>query len=210
MGSESLARPGGRLAVAVLERIGRSLWGFPPNLMAPIVAQLGPLRSVCWFVANMPRYERTLGVLGGFRTHLLCVAISLVNGCAYCTYGHAYAMQLIYFRDRGELFPIDEYEIGALVGGRRPDIRDFLVAALERAGKHSEVLALDRTLTMLAGDEPPVDRTEERMAHLVRMFGTLNSVGIASRAPLDEAHDPLNKDVLLKRCYTILRAAPVA
>lgn len=33
------------------------------------------------------------------------------NGCSYCTTGHLYAVNLLYFKRTGELFPIDEREV---------------------------------------------------------------------------------------------------
>ena len=48
------------IATKFLEMIGSALWGFKPNLMRHIVEQHGALRSLGWFVRNMPSYERTL------------------------------------------------------------------------------------------------------------------------------------------------------
>ncbi|MCB9529491.1 MAG: hypothetical protein H6701_14085 [Myxococcales bacterium] len=40
------------------------------------------------------------------------IAMSAVwNGCAYCTVGHLYAANILYFRRTGRLFPIDEREV---------------------------------------------------------------------------------------------------
>lgn len=204
------AGPLARCAVATLEGLGTALWGFPPRLMAPIVADLGPLRALGWFVGNMPRYESTLRVFGALRTHLLCTAVSLVNGCRYCTTGHSYALQLIHLRDRGTLFPLDEHAIMALCGRSRTEIRRGLIQALEQARLHAEVLPLARTLLLMDDDQQPMSRDEVRMAHLVRMFGTLNSIGVATRTEPegDQCHSPVNKDRALKLEYAILRTAP--
>jgi len=200
-----------RGVTALLEGVGKRLWGFPPRLMAPIVEQLGPVRALRWFFWNMPRYERTLKTFGGVRTHLLCVAISLMNGCPYCTFGHAYALELVYLRDHGRLFPLDEHAIGMLLGLAPAAVRRRLVAAVQGAGLHAEVRWLDRAIMLAIGeDHRPSDRDDVGIAHLVRMFGVLNAVGIASKAAPDEAHDPLNKDRVLKLRYAGLRAAAIA
>ncbi|MDQ3577354.1 MAG: hypothetical protein M3443_07070 [Actinomycetota bacterium] len=197
-----------RGATAVLEGIGNRLWGFPPKLMAPIVRQLGPLRALRWFLWNMPRYERTLKAFGGLRTHLLSTTISVINGCPYCTFGHAYAFQLVHLRERGYLFPLDEHAIGQLRGSAPAVIRDHLVDALQRVNLHGEVPWLDRTIALTLGAEPRRDEPDDaRLAHLVRMFGVLNSVGIASQTAPDEAHDPVNRNRPLKQLYAGLRAA---
>lgn len=200
--------PSRRVATAVLEGAGTRLWGFPPQLMAPIVRELGPLRALGWFVRNMPRYERTLAALGGLRTHLLCVAISLINGCPYCTYGHAYAFQLIHLHERGCLFPLSEQAMGELCGLAPASIRHELVDALRRAGLEAEVPAVERVIELSIGHGlRPTAPNDVRLAHLVRMFAVLNSVGIKSRTAPDEAHDPINKNSALKQLYAGLRAA---
>ncbi|MEL6880694.1 MAG: hypothetical protein AAGM27_03155 [Cyanobacteria bacterium J06554_3] len=83
-----------KVAIFLLETLGDQLWGFRPNLMAPFVVQKGAFPAVFWFLKNMPKYERILESWGPIRTHLLATEISTLNGCAYCTHGHAYAFQL--------------------------------------------------------------------------------------------------------------------
>lgn len=195
------------LAVNLLEGLGRQLWGFPPLLMSYIVDQLGPVRAVLWFLRNMPRYERTLKALGPLRTHLACVAVSLHNGCRYCAYGHAYAAELHYFRQHDRLFPVDAATMAGWIELPVADLRSRMRSTLEQAGLQVEVLWVDLALTMTDGRQGPMDRDESRIAHLVRMFAVLNAVGIAGKVPVDEAHDPLNKDIELKGRLAELRAS---
>lgn len=195
-----------RAAVRLLEGLGRRLWGFPPRLMAPIVAQLGAGRALGWFVRNMPRYERTLRLLGPLRTHLICAVISLYNGCRYCSFGHLYAVELTYLDQRGRLFPVDARSVGDWIGLEPPELSRRMVAALQQADLHGEVLWVDSALALASGAQRPVDAQEARIAHLASMFRVLNDVGIAGRVEPDEAHDPLNKDVALKERHRELRA----
>lgn len=197
-----------RFAIRVLEGIGQHLWGFPPRLMAPIVAQLGALRALGWFVRNMPRYERTLRALGPLRTHLACALISLYNGCRYCSYGHLYAVELIYLERRGTLFPLDARSVSEWIGLRPADLRRRMVDVLQRADLHREVLWVDATLALASGSQRPVDAPEARIAHLVSMFRVLNDVGIAGSVEPDEAHDQLNKNLGLKARHLELRGTP--
>jgi hypothetical protein len=187
-----------RLAVRLLERFGKRLWGFPPRLMSHIVAERGGVRALSWFVGNMPRYQRTLRVLGPLRTHLACTLVSLHNGCQYCSFGHAYALELHYLKQRDKLFPADAPTMSQWLGLDPAELRQRMVDVLERADLHSEVLWVDRTLAMVSGSQRPVDRNEARIAHLVRMFAVLNAVGKAGAVTPDEAHDPINKDAALK------------
>jgi hypothetical protein len=195
-------------AVALLEALGKQLWGFGPRLMSAIVADLGPIKALTWFAANMPRYERTVRVLGPLRTHLACTVISLHNGCRYCSFGHAYAAELVYLKQRGRGFPVDAATICEWTGLPRAALRDRMCDVLQRADLHAEVLWVDRTLALARGEQRAVDRHEARIAHLVRMFAQLNAVGIAGQVEPDEAHDPLNKDQALKARNAELRASP--
>lgn len=196
-----------RFAIRVLEGIGQRLWGFPPRLMAPIVARLGAVPALGWFVANMPRYERTRRTLGPLRTHLACTLISLHNGCRYCSFGHLYAVELVHLEQRGELFPLDARSVPDLIGLSPAEQRSRMVEVLQQADLHGEVRWVDTTLALAAGSQRPVDAQENRIAHLVSMFRVLNDVGIAGDVEPDEAHDPLNKNVRLKSHHSELRAA---
>lgn len=202
-----MASPTDRLAVLVLEAIPRHLWGFRPRLMPVIVQRLGGVRAVGWFLWNMPRYERTRTTFGAVRTHLLSSTISLINGCRYCTFGHAYALQLIYLRERDQLFPLDEHEITGLHGLERAQLRAQLVSTLRLAGLADEVPWVERLFALAAEERRAADRDDARIAHLVRMFGVLNTCGIAGSVQPDQAHDPVNKDAALKARYQRLRAA---
>jgi alkylhydroperoxidase family enzyme len=196
-----------RLAVRLLEGLGRQLWGFPPRLMRPIVAEMGAVPALAWFARNMPRYERTLRVLGPLRTHLACTVVSLVNGCRYCSYGHAYAAELVFLRDRGTLFPVDAQTMSTWTGLPPTELRQRVVEVLERADLHGEVLWVDRALALAAGAQQPVDAHEARIAHLVAMFAVLNAIGRAGDVEPDEAHDPVNKDEWLTARHRELRGS---
>jgi hypothetical protein len=195
-----------RCATAVLESIGERRWGYPPRLMAPAVAELGAVGALRWFAWNMPRYERTVRALGEVRTHLLCLAISLVNDCEYCTYAYAYALELAYLDSYGRLFPLDAQTMGTLRGLPPAVIRHSLVEATQRAGLHVDARWLDRTIEMLVTeDRRPTDPDDVRIAHLVRMFSRLNAIAIAGGITPDEAPTRLNKDRGLKARYLTMR-----
>jgi alkylhydroperoxidase family enzyme len=196
-----------RVAVRILERLGQQLWGFPPRMMGPFVHQLGAVRALAWFVRNMPRYERTLRVLGPLRTHMACLIVSLKNGCRYCSFGHAYAVELIYLKERGTLFPLDAHAVSDWIGLEPAELRQRMVDVLQRADLHGEVLWVDRTLALAGDSHGAADANEARIAHLVAMFAVLNAVGTAAGIEPDEAHDPLNKDRGLKARNRALRRA---
>jgi AhpD family alkylhydroperoxidase len=194
-----------QLVVRMLEAACRRMWGFPPRMIPFIVGRMGAVRAVAWFARNMPRYLSTLRVLGPVRTHLACVTISLRNGCTYCAYGHAYALELFHLRDHGRLFPTSAAEMADWIGLDGRELRDRLRALLQQAGLHVEALWVDRTLDLMDG-AGPMDAAEARIAHLVRMVGTMNGIATDNHVAPDEAQSPINKDVALKARYTTLRA----
>lgn len=197
-----------RGATAVLQGITRMRWGFPARLMAPLVHRMGPVRALGWFLWNLPRYERLLARFGAVRVHLLATAISLVNGCEYCGYGHGYALELTYLREHGTAFPLRRAELVELCGQPPATIRRRLMSAAQTAGLHGDAAWLDRAIELAANPElRPVDRDELTVAFLVRMFGVLNGVGIADATEPDHAHDAANKDGNLKQRLRALSAA---
>lgn len=193
------------LVVRVLSAACRRMWGFTPRMIPVIVERLGPLRSVTWFGANMPRYLVSLRVLGPVRTHLACIAISLYNGCSYCTFGHAYALELIYLRDRDRRFPLDAATIAGWIDLNTRQLRNRLRRVLQQAGLQAEAIWVDRTLDLADGGSP-ADGTEARLAHLVRMVGTMNAISVEAGIEPDEAQSPVNRDTALKARHAALWA----
>ena len=197
----------GRLVASALGACCRQLWGFTPSMIIGVVEDKGSIRSIIWFAANMPRYMISLRVLGPIRTHLACATISLHNGCIYCAYGQAYALELIYLRDTGRLFPLDVRQLSTWLNLEPRQLGMRMRAVLSEAGLHTESLWVDRTLSFLAGDQQPIDDVEARLAHLVGMISEMNRIAIASGAEPDGAHNSINKDVALRTRHAELRNA---
>lgn len=193
---------GQRIVSYLLESIGKGLWAFRPNLMKDIVEQNGALPSLMWFLKNMPQYESTLSKWGALRTHFLSSAISAINGCAYCTHGHAYAFQLHYFKENNSLFPIDEYTMMAYCNLSTPQTITKLKEILSDKALKKEAPYFDILLKLFESENIAAKGdTEKRMQHLIDMMSYLNKCGICARTKYDEAHDPINKDEKLKEKY---------
>lgn len=196
---------GQRAATTALRRVAKGLWGFEPNLMPGIVEQEGALGGISWFVRNMPRYESTRKRFGPVRTHVLTVAISVLNGCRYCTFGHAYALNLCYLDEHGALFPLDEHELVALRDLPEHDAMARLERAVVDAGRPGDVGPLHRLLELRDGSVAADTDDDRRIRQLIAMLGVLNRCGIAGDVTPDEAHDQLNRDAPLKERYALLR-----
>lgn len=197
----------GRFVAGAIGVCCRQMWGFTPRVIAGVVQDKGSFRSLLWFAANMPRYLMTMRVLGPVRTHLACATISLYNSCVYCAFGQTYALELIYLRDTGRLFPLDVRQLSGWMHLDSHQLRSRLRAVLREAGLHTEALWVDRTLSFLVGDQQPIDDAEVRLAHLVRMINEMNRVANAMEAEPDGAQNPINKDVALKARHAELRNA---
>lgn len=195
-----------RLATGLLEGLGKEYWGFVPRLAGATVEQLGAARAVGWSLGSIHRYDRALRALGPLRTQLICMSIALHNRCRYNAYGHAYAAELIYFRKRGRLLPIDPKALSEWLDLHPSELRDRLCDMLQHADLHVEVIWIDRTLALASGEQEAVDQDEARIAHLVRVFSVLDAVAIAAKIEPDEAHDPINKDTALRARHAAMRS----
>ncbi len=202
-----------RMATRVLTGVSSKLWDLRANLMEDIVDQHGPVRSVTWFAKNMPAYEKILAEWGPLRTHFLATALSVVNGCGYCAYGHAYAFELHFFEQRKELFSLSEHEILDLIQAdagseeaRQNLAKRALVEALMASGLPDEVPPMERAFELRETRQPEND-DDKRLLHLVDMFAFLNSCGIEGGATPDGAHDPINKNRELQVEYAEARDA---
>jgi hypothetical protein len=199
-----------RFVISLLEGCCRQLWGFSPRMIGGIIGDKGAVRGFVWFAANLPRYLMTMRVLGPVRTHLTCATISLHNSCVYCAFGQAYALELIYLRDTGRLFPLDARLLSDWLRLEPRHLGARMRGVLQEAGLHSEAVWVDLTLGFLAGEQQPIDDAEARVAHLVRMVSEMNRIANATEAEPDGAQDPINKDTALKATHAALRQASSA
>lgn len=196
-----------RLTVRMLEACCRQLWGFSPRMIGGVIGDKGAVRGFVWFAANLPRYLNTMRVLGPVRTHLVCATISMHNSCVYCAFGQAYALELIYLRDTGRLFPLDTRLLADWLHLEPRQLGTRMRRVLHEAGLHTETVWVDLTLGFLRGEQLPIDDAEARLAHLVRMVGEMNRIANATGAEPDGAQDSINKDTALKAAHAALRAA---
>ncbi len=189
------------LAIKILEFIGNSLWGFRPHLMKDIVEIHGGWKSIVWFAKNMPKYERIKKEIGSERAHLLAMTISGINGCPYCTYGHALSFQLHYFKNKKQLFPIDEQEMMKFNTKNEQQIVDTLNNAFDATSLVQEKKDLQRLIDLKNQPDLVTSNNDHRINHLVKMFEFLNMCGIKNQTLPDFAHDPINKNSKLYQQY---------
>ncbi|MEM9089178.1 MAG: hypothetical protein AAGC93_10580 [Cyanobacteria bacterium P01_F01_bin.53] len=194
-----------KITVFLLETLGDQLWGFKPNLMRAFVSQQGARRSLCWFAKNMPKYERTLEAWGPIRTHLVATAVSTLNGCAYSTVGHAYALQLHYLKNTDRLFPLTSAEIFRLHTLSEPEFLERWEQVLNQAGLGQEIFPLQRMVELRRNRGLAVTKGDRNMLHLITMIEDLNVCGVSDNVRSDQAHDPINKNRAIRDRYAALR-----
>ena len=119
---------------------------------------------------------------------MACLQASLLNGCAYCVYAHAYAFQLHYFRERDALFSLDEHEILALRDGNDEQLTRALDTALRTAGLAQEIEDFAALRALKLAGRAPATEDEHRIAHILQMFDILNYCAIDSLSAFDHAH----------------------
>ncbi|MFN7135629.1 MAG: hypothetical protein ACK4N5_26390, partial [Myxococcales bacterium] len=196
-----IARLAQRLASFLLVTYGRLLWGVYPAIMPAVVERLGPLKALWWMTAQLPRYTLTFRRLGPMRANLLYALASLLNGCSYCVYAHGRAFQLHYFREKGSVFPIDEHGLVALGSATDAELVAELESAFRRAGLPEELARFRRLYALKLEGAVPSGREDAMLTHAIAMYDVLNYCAIAGQTPLDDAHDPINRDRPLKERY---------
>jgi len=194
-------------AIHLLENLLNQLWGFKPNLIAPLVESKGVFRSVTWFLPNLLKYERILDRWGPIRTHLLATEISTLNGCPYCANGHAYALQLHYLKKTEQLFPLRESDIITLQTQSESEIVESFESALEQAELSICLLDLRRMVDLRQDPTLAMGEKDRDILHLIRLFAVLNACAIEHNVKIDQAHDPINKNRAWRDRYAILRRA---
>lgn len=191
--------------VFLLEAIGDQLWGFKPNFVAALVMQEGPRRALFWFAKNMPKYEHILEAWGPIRTHLVVAVLSTMNGCAYTTAGHAYALQLHYLKNNDRLFPLTGSEIFELHLLPEEEILQRLEPVLIKAGLSEEIFLLHRMVELRREKSLALSDRDYSLLHLIKLFRMLNVCGISNEIKIDQAHDPINKNRAVRDRYAALR-----
>ena len=194
-----------RPTIFLLEACGNQLWGFKPGWIAVVVRRKGAFGALFWLARMMPAYERILETWGPIRTHLLTTAISVLNGCWYCTQGHAYALQLHYLRQTDGLFPLTERELFQLHELSEEAALAEFDRVLDRAGLGGEIFVLQRMVELRRNRRLAVNQGDRDLLHLLNLLGTVNLCSPASPPKTKQAHDPINKNRAIHNRYAALR-----
>ena len=100
-----------RVGVQAMGWISRITFGYWVAFTREMVRTYGLDGVKRWGDAIETAVEALDARFGVERAQLLIAMAAVWNGCTYCTTGHLYALNILYFKRTGRLFPIDEREV---------------------------------------------------------------------------------------------------
>ena len=177
--------------------------GYSVNFDEELLRQHGISGLIKWGRATQAAFDHIATKLGLEEAHLVAAFASFFNGCDYCSWGHLFALNLIYLERTGKLYPVDEEEVLELM--RRGDSAVFEELRL-RLGEHPEHLRLllrQQELRTLEGG--PVSEEDKIIVSSITLFEWVNECSIVVNAPAPPM-DPIAKKKALLARYEALRA----
>lgn len=139
----------------------------------------------------------------GARTaHLLAAFGSFWNGCGYCATGHVLGHNLLLYREKGELFPLDEHQLPELM--RLPD-REVLARLRQDLASRPELLALLERQHALKQGAQVVHAEDHALACANSLYDWVNECSIVVEGS-GPPFDPVAKDKALCERYAQARA----
>lgn len=100
-----------RVGVTAIGWISRITFGYWPAFTRELVRTYGMDGVKQWGEAVEGAVEGLTNRWGEETGQLIIAMAAVWNGCSYCTTGHLYALNVLYFKRTGRLFPIDEREV---------------------------------------------------------------------------------------------------
>jgi hypothetical protein len=203
----------GRLLGRVMGKLQKMQAGYDTPFIEELAAVLGPRGLMRWAgdVVNLiaileKRY-------GASEAQLLIGLAAIWNGCHFCSVGHVYAGNLLWFRDRNKLLPLDERELPALGILRDEHLLGRIVGRLERdpdtAGLRD---AVRRMFELRTGARTVTDTDDSILRATADSWDLINecSIVVGIDAPARDVPPlaPIAKDMDLRRRYAEARGRP--
>lgn len=195
-----------RTVALLMETMSQRMAGFSPPFIREVVHAYGirgAFRRLSLMADVVTQLEQELGMC---EAHVLVGYASLWNGCYYCALGHLYISNLIYFRDTGELYPLDERVVATWLDGRDGEILERTQNALVGEAHSTLRSLLARQVELKWGRVNVENRTDELIELSIVAYDWFNHCTIV--APEDEivALNELAKEHELQRRYLHARA----
>lgn len=176
-----------RLFLTLVQAAYRRTEGYTLDLAVELVRQRGIRGFLRFGSATQAAWTGLVRTFGERDAHLLAGFASLWNGCGDCARGHLLAHNLLFFRETGELFPLDELEVPALLRERDLAIIGHLRERLGTA-EHVRALRLIERQLLLKLSRAEPDGEEDRI--LCRSIAVHDGVSACSTTAGGEPPPP--------------------
>lgn len=154
---------GERLGATAILWVSRITFGYWPAFTQELVRTYGMDGVKQWGEAVEGALEGLNSRFGEEAAQLLIGLAAVWNACSYCTIGHLYALNVLYFRRTGRLFPIDEREVPGWYVLTDEALIDRVARRLDDE-EHAHLLPLVRRQFQLRTAGPEVAESEDDQA----------------------------------------------
>lgn len=191
-----------RTFLRVMERLYLLSEGYTAAFSEELLRQHG-LRGFIKHGGEMTRCWKLLVEQFGTRNaHLLAAFGSFWNGCGYCASGHLLGHNLLLFREKGELYALDEHRLEELM--RLPDREVMALLRRELASHPEQLKLLERQFELKQGAVP--SQAEDHALSLANaLYEWINECSIVVEGS-GPPFDPVAKDKALCERYAQARA----
>lgn len=161
-----------------------------------------------------PALQRGLDELtaekGPLHAQAVAAFAALGNGCPFCSYGHLYAADLLYFEQTGELCPIDPAELAA--ARARSDAEVMAWIASEMTGPvWSPVAEAALRLHALREGSAPTGDMDELLLRLLASWTLINECSLQVQlGTVPPLHPRMARARRLQRAYRTARSSSPA
>lgn len=180
--------------------------GYYVDFDEELVRQHGIKGLITWGKSTRDAFDEIVASLGVERAHLVAAFASFFNGCDYCSWGHIFALNLLYLERTGKLYPLDETEVLDLMKQGDTLVFEELRARLSGNPEYAEDLRLlERQHALRTLSEGPASDEDRILMRSITLFEWVNECSIVVNAPAPPM-DPIAKKKALLARYAALRA----
>lgn len=180
-----------RAVEAAMVRVTKMLQGYTPLFFDELIAMLGIAGFFKWAGLMGKAIEDLDKRWGHAIGQLLIGSAAMWNGCRHCGIGHTYAGNLVWFKEKGELFPLSERRIISMQKLRDEDA----LAEIERllGQNHPEIFALYERLFLLKyGEAVPENDDDMLLLRTVAGWDLVNECSIMTDVSDPNEVEPLS------------------
>lgn len=162
-----------------------------------------------WAHKTADARDRAQARWGDAAGDMLVALTAAWNGCRWCSKGHLRAANLVFLRETGALFPLDEANMDEWQTLRDADLVQLLTKALRDADLHDQAEALQRLFDLRAGRAEATSEDDKILMDLVAAWDLLSECSVLVDVPevVPALETELARDLALNEHYERLRQA---